>query len=157
MNTQEQKGILSEIIDEPTPLKEVSMAPKNKFESALIWMGLRKKKRVMLYLRDTKLTTNYHLTLLSGSLNIVNEDYGTVDGTMQAIHENSYKLAAYVATAVHNKNSAVPQYLIDTIADEFTNAEMKIALEEVSRRLRSQDFISSLALVQSLVLLNSDN
>jgi hypothetical protein len=78
MSIQERKGILSEIIDEPTPLKEVLMAPKNKFESAIIRMGLRKKKRVMLYLRDTKLTTNYHLTLLSGSLNIVNENYGTL-------------------------------------------------------------------------------
>jgi hypothetical protein len=152
MSMQERKGILSEIIDEPTPLKEVSMAPKNKFESALIWMGLRKKKRVMLYLRDTKLTTNYHLTLLSGSLTLTNEQTGTVDGVMRVINENTYTMAAYVATAIQNENKPAPKYLINTIADELSNQELKIAILEIYKRMDYAAFYASAALVRSLTL-----
>jgi hypothetical protein len=93
--------------------------------------------------------------MISSSLNVVNENYGTVDGTMQAIHDNTYKMAAYVATAIHNHNSEVPQHLIDTIADEFSNAELKIAVEEIYRRIGTQDFYTSLGMVQSLALLES--
>lgn len=155
MKRQEETGILSDVVDIPTPLKEVTMSPKNTLESLLVAVGLKKRKQVMLYVRNTNLSTNHQLASISSSLNVVNENYGTVDGIMQAIHDNTYKMAAYVATAIHNQNSEVPQYLIDTIADEFTNAELKIAVEEIYRRIGTQDLYTSLGLVQSLALVNS--
>jgi hypothetical protein len=152
MKREEQRGILSDVVDIPTLLKEVALHPKTITGKLLVATGLKKKKREMLYLRNTNLSTNHQLTLVGQGLLLTNSG-GSVDDIMNAIHENTYTMAAYVATAVQNQNKPAPSYLIDTIADEFTNEELKLTIQEIHKRLRFNDFYSAVALTKSLDLM----
>ena len=153
MNLNQQQGILDEVQDVPTALKEVKMAPRNIFEAVLIRTGMSEPKRKILYLKNTKLSTAHQLTLIVDDMTLKNHRTDTVDGTMQMIYENTYLMATYVATAIQNENKPAPGYLIQTIADEFTNEELKLTLTEVYRRLHVEDFMHAAALTQSLQLL----
>lgn len=152
MNINQQEGILSEVKDLPTPLKEVALHPRTKVGKLLVVAGLKKKKREMLYLRDTNLSTNHQLTLVGQGLLLTNSS-GSVDEIMSAIHDNTYIMAAYVATAVQNQNRPAPSYLINTIADEFTNEELKLTIQEIHKRIKFNDLYTAMALTKSLDLM----
>lgn len=153
MTKQDKDAILSAVLDIPTPLKRVTFAPKNVLEKLLIFMRLKAPKTEMLYLRGLKMSTNWRLTAISNSMLMESEMEGDVDKVMHLLHENTYTMAAYIAAAVHNKNTETPKYLINTIADEFTNEELKLATKEVYRRLDVQSFFESAALTRSLSLM----
>lgn len=153
MTQKEKDGILSAVLDVPTPLKEVTLKPKNAWERTLIFLGIRKPRKKMLYLRNLKMSTNFRLTAITNALQLDSDNEGTVDKVMELIHENTYAMAAYIATAIHNKNEETPAYLIKTVADEFSNQELHIATKEVYRRLDVQSFFESTALVRSLALM----
>lgn len=153
MTKQEKDGILSHILDIPTPLKTVKMAPKNVFERVLIFLRIMKPKHEMLYLRGLKMSTNYTLTAFANGLSIESGKDGNVEQTFEIVHENTYQMAAYLATAIQNKKTPAPKYLINTIADEFTNTELKAAIEEVYRRLDVQSFFGCLELAGKLSLM----
>lgn len=153
MNQQDKDGILSAVLDIPTPLKHVKIAPKNMLERVLIFLKLRKPVYEMLYLRGFKISTNYRLTAISNGLLLQSGKDGDIDQVMQVMHENIYQLAGYVAAAIHNHNSETPRYLVNTIADEFTNEELKLAVQEVYRRLDVQSFFGSVELIRSLSLM----
>ena len=153
MNIQEKDAILSAVLDVPTPLKKVKLAPKNFFQRLLIFLKIKAPVYQMLYLRDLKMSTNFRLTAITNSLQVDSESDGTIDKVMELLHANTYTMAAYIATAIHNKNEETPEYLIKTIADEFSNKELHIATKEVYRRLDVQSFFESSALVRSLALM----
>jgi hypothetical protein len=153
MTIQEKDAILSAVLDVPTPLKEVQLKPKNKLYKLLEYFGLSKPVTKMLYLRNTKMSTNYRLTAISNSLVLEGSKEGAIDNLMEIMHQNTYTMAAYIATAIHNKNNPAPGYLVNTIADEFTNEELSLATKEVYRRLDVQSFFGSTALIRSLDLM----
>lgn len=153
MTIQEKDAILSAVLNVPTALKEVQLKPKNKFVKLLEYLKLRKPVTKMLYLRNTKMSTNYRLTAISNSLVLDSDKEGAIDNLMDLMHQNTYTMAAYIATAVHNQNSPAPGYLVQTIADEFTNEELSLATKEVYRRLDVQSFFASTASVRSLDLM----
>lgn len=152
MTKQEKDGILSHVLDIPTPLKIVKMAPKNVFERVLIFLRIMKPKSKMIYLRGLKMSTNYTLTAFANGLSIESGKDG-MEQTFDIVHENTYQMAAYLATAIHNKKKPAPKYLINTIADEFTNTELKVAIEEVYRRLDVQSFFGCMELAGKLSLM----
>ena len=153
MTIQEKDGVLSAVLNIPTPLKRVQLAPKNAFERFLIYLKIKKPKSEMLYLRGLKMSTNFRLTAISNSLQVESQAEGDQSKLMDLIHANTYQMAGYIATAIHNKNTETPQYLIQTIADEFTNAELKVAVTEVYRRLDVQAFFDCTGLVRNLSLM----
>lgn len=145
--------ILSAVLDVPTALKEVTLAPKNAFERLMIFLKVLKPRKQILYLRNLKMSTNFRLTAITNSLQVDSDNEGTMDKIMQLIQANTYTMAAYIATAIHNKNEETPAYLIKTIANELSNQELHIATKEVYRRLDVQSFFESTALVRSLALM----
>jgi hypothetical protein len=153
MNIQEKDAILSAVLDVPTALKKVQLKPRNKLFKLLEYIGLRKPAVKMIYLKNTKMSTNYRLTAISNSLALESSKEGAIDNLMDLMHQNTYTMAAYIATAIHNKNSPAPGYLVQTIADEFTNEELSLATKEVYRRLDVQSFFGSTALIRSLDLM----
>lgn len=153
MTKEEKDGILSAVLNIPTPLKEVTLAPKNRLERLLIFLKIKKPAVEMLYIRGLKMSTNYRLTAITNALMLVSEKESHEEKVMDIIHENTYQMAGYIATAIHNKNTETPRYLIETIADEFTNTELKLAAAEVYRRLDVQSFFGSTELVRSLSLM----
>lgn len=153
MNKQDKDGILSAILDVPTPLKKVKLTPKNQLERLLIFLCIKKPIYEMVYLKGFKLSTNFRLTAISNSLILESKHEGNEDKLMDLMHENIYQMAAYVATAIHNQNTETPLYLIETIADQFSNEELKATCEEVYRRLDVQSFFACTALVRNLSLM----
>ena len=137
----------------PTPIKEVTLKPKNFFQRLLIFLRIKAPVFKMLYLRDLKMSTNFRLTAITNSLQVDSSKEGTVDQVMEMLHANTYTMAAFIATAIHNTNEETPAYLIKTIASEFSNKELYITTNEVYRRLDVQSFFESTALVRSLALM----
>ncbi|QNK61715.1 hypothetical protein H7F33_14280 [Pedobacter sp. PAMC26386] len=153
MTKEEKDGILSVVLDTPTPLKRVKLAPKNRIEQFLIFLKIKRPTYEMLYLSGLKLSTNYRLTAISNGLILESAKMGEMDKFMEIYHHNVYQMAGYIAAAVHNKNEETPRYLIQSIADEFTNEELKITVRDIYRRLDVQSFFDSTALVRSLSLM----
>ncbi|MBB5621600.1 hypothetical protein HDE69_002661 [Pedobacter cryoconitis] len=153
MTKEEKDGILSVILDIPTPLKRVKLAPKNRIEQLLIFLKIKGYSYRMLYLSGLKLSTNYRLTAISNGMILKSAKAGDMDKFMDIYHQNIYQMAGYIAAAVHNKNEETPRYLIQSIADEFTNEELKLAVKDIYRRLDVQSFFDSTALVRSLSLM----
>ena len=153
MNIQEKDAILSAVLDVPTPLKKVKLAPKNAYERLLIFLKIKQPVYEMLYLRTLTMRTNFTLTAIGNSLLMESKQEGTVDQVMDLLHSNTYTMASYIATAVHNQRGQTPMYLINTIMDGFSNEELLIATNEVYRRLDVQSFFESTALVRSLALM----
>lgn len=153
MTQIEKDGILSTVLDVPTKLKEVRLKPKNKLYALLEKAGVKKPVYQSLVLRNLKMSTNYRLTAISNAMEKESPHEGSVDSIMYLLQMNTYSMAAYVATAIQNENKPAPKYLIQTIADEFTNEELKLAVKEVYRRLDVQSFFESSALIQSLELM----
>jgi len=153
MNKQEKDGILSGVLNIPTPLKEVKIAPKNKLEKLLIFLRIKKPVYKMLYIGGLKLSTNFRLTAITNSLKTESDAECEQSKLMDLMNANTYQMAGYIATAIHNKNEETPRYLIQTIADEFTNEELKLASQEVYRRLDVQTFFGSMELIRNLSLM----
>jgi hypothetical protein len=140
MTKEEKDGILAAVLDIPTPLKMVEIEPKNILHKALLFLRLRKPVSEMLYLRALKMRTNYRLTAIANALNADSDQEGDIAKTMDIINQNTYQLAAYLATAIHNDNSQTPKHLIDTI-------------KEVYRRLDVQSFFGCMELAGKLSLM----
>jgi len=153
MTKQEKDGILSTVLNIPTPLKEVKLAPKNKLEKLLIYLRIKKPVYEMLYITGLKMSTNFRLTAIANSLQSESDAEGEQSKLMDLMHGNIYQMAGYIATAIHNKNVETPRYLIQTIADEFTTEELKLASQEVYRRLDVQTFFGSMELIRNLSLM----
>lgn len=153
MTKQEKDGILSSVLDVPTVLKSIKLAPKNKLERLLMFFNLMKPTYKVLVLEGLKLSTNYRLTAISNSLWLHSNLEGEQEKVMEIMHENIYQMAGYVATAIHNHNSETPRYLIDTLVNELTSEELKIAVDEVYRRLDVQSFFGSMELIRNLSLM----
>jgi hypothetical protein len=153
MTKQEKDGILSTVLNIPTPLKHVKLAPKNKLEKLLIYLKLKRPVYEMLYISGLKMSTNFRLTAITNSLQAESHEEGEQSQLMDLLHANTYQMAGYIATAIHNKNVETPRYLIQTIADEFTNEELKLASQEVYRRLDVQSFFGSMELIRNLSLM----
>ncbi|MNL79740.1 hypothetical protein D3C87_2064120 [compost metagenome] len=71
---------------------------------------------------------------------------------IEVINLNTFQMANIVATAVHNHNSKTPDHLVDTILDNFSQSELKIAIKEVYRRLDVQTFFECLKSLRTLSL-----
>ena len=99
------------------------------------------------------MNTNYTLTAFANALTAVSDKEGDKAQALDILHHNTYQMAAYLATAIHNKKEGAPQYLINTIADQFSNEELKVAMEEVYRRLDVQSFFVCMELAGKLSLM----
>lgn len=153
MNKQDKDAILSAVLNVPTSLKTVQLKPKNKLYALLEYIGAKQPVFKELELKGLKMSTNWRLTAISNTLVLEGNKEGTIDNLMDLMFQNTYTMAAYLATAIHNKNEPAPKYLIQTIADEFTNEELHLATKEVYRRLDVQSFFASSALIRSLDLM----
>jgi hypothetical protein len=68
---------------------------------------------------------------------------------VEFVRYNTYLMAAYVATAVHNRNEPAPAYLIHAIATQFSNQELQAAIREIYRRLDVMPIINILGIKQN--------
>jgi len=155
MNKEDQKAVLEAVLELSTPLKKVSVGPRNVLEKILSFIGLYKAKTIMLILDAISMRTNYKLTYLMLDLVPGDNSGGDIEQILNVINANSLNMATIVATAIHNQNSKTPTYLINAILDGFSNAELKIAIKEIYRRLDVQSFFDSMALLRTLSLLES--
>jgi hypothetical protein len=153
MTKEEKDGILAAVLDIPTPLKTVEIEPKNIFQKVLVFLRIRKPGSEMLYLRELKMSTNYRLTAMANALNGGSDQDGDIAKTMDLINQNTYQMAAYLATAIHNHKSQTPKHLIDSIYHQFSNKELHEAIKEVYRRLDVQSFFGCMELAGKLSLM----
>jgi len=153
MTKKEKDGILSTILNIPTPLKEVEIKPTNILTKVLLFLRIRKPTFKMLYICGLKLSTNWRLTAITNALTTVSDKDGEQAQLMDLMHMNTFQMAGYIATAIHNQPSETPRHLITAIADNFTNEELHLATKEVYRRLDVQSFFGSMELVQNLSLI----
>lgn len=151
MKIEDQKSVLEAVLDVPTFLKVVS-TPKNIIDRFLIMMKIRKGKEQALILSALSMRTNYKLTYLIADLVTGSNQKGEMEKVLEVINLNSFLMANILATAIHNKNSKTPDYLIDTVLDNFSQAELKLAISEVYRRLDVQTFFESLGSLRTLSL-----
>jgi len=152
MKIEDHKSVLEAVLDVPTFLKVVSLAPKNIIDRVLIMMKIRRGKEQALILSALTMRTNYKLTYLIADLVTGSNQKGEMEKILEVINLNTFLMANIVATAIHNKNSKTPDYLVDTVLDNFSQAELKIAIKEVYRRLDVQTFFECLTSLRTLSL-----
>lgn len=155
MTKVDQKGVLDALLDTPKPLKAVVLAPKNIFFRLLIFLQLIKPKTEMLFLGETTMRTNWKLTYLISDLVVVSKKEGGPEQFLDILAINTFQMATIIATAIHNHNSKTPSWLINSIADSFSNKELHAASKEVYRRLDVQSFFGSMELLRTLSLLGN--
>lgn len=155
MTKEDQKGVLDALLDTPTPLKRVVLAPKNIFHRLLIFLRVIKPKSQMLILNATTMRTNWKLTYLINDLILISKKEGGPEKFLEIIASNTFQMANIIATAIHNHNSKTPSWLVNSIADSFSNKELNAASKEVYRRLDVQSFFGSMELLRTLSLLGN--
>lgn len=143
------REILEVINDEPQQIKTITLPPLNIWQKMLQSLRLKKPKRLSLELRGVKLRSFQKLCLLILDLNNTSEYEGT-DSMFDIGQANAFKMAAIIATAIHNDKTPPPEYLIDAILDNFNNAEIRVIVEEVYRRLDMENFFGSMASLREL-------
>jgi hypothetical protein len=140
MKTGEIDDILSVLLDVPTRLKAIRRKPSSKLMAFLISFEIVHPSYQVLEIKNIKLSTYYRLTAISNTLSRYELDASTSSfdvsrAVLDTTIKNTYAMASYVATAVLNENKPAPVDLIQAVADNFTNEELRLTIKEIYQRL----------------------
>lgn len=154
------KKIADTLLDEPLVISidvdSEPIKPKNKLEKILQKIKLKRKETkpriVEFKLTSCKLRTMVRISRLF--LNLDSSPMPDVKDVLEyaykSIDTNAYLLAEILASAIHNRKDEVPQSLIDLLYDNIKPRELRYFMDVVVDKLNVSDFISSIALVRNL-------
>lgn len=145
------KDITEALLEKPSFIKTVQIDSKeepklSRWHRLLISIGIRQKPPVPkvnhdLLVTPAKLDTVYEL---SGLIGEVTEITKNTTQEHKLVRSLTPLLVKILATAIANKGDDVPNWLLEVIGSQFTNAELNAAAREVYRRLDYENFYGAI-------------
>lgn len=144
-----QKQFISNIVDEPKIFKLIKLKPANRWQALLQRFKIKDPEYLPIKIQAASYRTSKKIALLILEIKNKSELEGN-DQIYDLVYSNSDVMAMIIATAVHNSPTPVPDILIDSLFDNFTNQEMKEIIEEVDRRLDIASFFGGISYLKKI-------
>lgn len=140
------------IVEKPFEFK-VEVNPKNWYHKLLIRLKIRPKV-LNLTIKPTVLGARiwYSKSLLG--VGVSDQDLERPESMVnhEATLNHTLKIANAIASAIHNKNSEPPKWLVDAILDNFSSEDLMNVTQVLKGFINSKDFLHSIILLTGMSL-----
>lgn len=153
MNEKEILASANDAILEQPIKFNVKVKPKGWFHKLLVKLRI-KPSVIALSIEPTVLGARvwYSKALLGVDVSEEDTNKPLVVLNHELTIEYTEKMAKAVASAIHNRNSEPPQWLIDTILDNFSANDFINVVNVLKEHINSKDFLNSIISLKGMSL-----